>query len=352
MAFMLDKQELKPGLVIFRRSDVDHKQWYCRIKVPDVDRYKTKCLKTVDVVEAQKKAFKEDVSLHVKVEHGIPVFDKPFSQVAREYSDFQKKRAAVGEITQKRWATEDGYINKQLIPYTGNEQITNIGEIRWKDYPLTRRSTGKGRGTNERVSDWTIRAEMATLRSIMLFAAGKKYIPLENTRSFTMRSLKLGKPRGEAFTLEEYRALYTHARTWVIKGKNKKKETNKQARWYRRMFQKFMLFMTNTGLRPPEARNLRWRDCGEPRAGQDGRQFVPISVRGKGKNRVLVAPATVAGYLNDIRELSKKTGPDDFVFTTFEGEPAETLYASLLDDILSEGETNLLYSASGKRRNT
>src|SRR5579862_7699906 len=136
MAFMLDKQELKPGLVIFRRSDVDHKEWYCRIKVPNADRYKTKSLKTTDVVAAKTKAFKEDVSLHIKVEHGIPVFDKAFSQVAKEYSDFQKKRADAGEITQKRWATEDGYINKQLIPYTGNEQITNIGESRWTDYPL------------------------------------------------------------------------------------------------------------------------------------------------------------------------------------------------------------------------
>lgn len=343
---MLDKQELKPGLVIFRRSDVDHNEWYCRIKVPNVDRYKTKSLKTTDVNEARTKAFKEDVSLHIKVEHGIPVFDKPFSQVAKEYSDFQKKRADAGEITQKRWETEDGYINKQLIPYAGNDQITNIGESRWKDYPLTRRSTGKGRGADQRVSDWTIRAEMATFRSIMLFAASKQYIKLENTRVFQMRKLKLGKPRGEAFTLEEYRTLYTHARHWTGKG------TNEQARWYRKMFQKFMLFMANTGLRPPEARNLRWRDCGEVRTGQDGRPFIPVSVRGKGKFRTLVAPATVATYLNDIRELSRKTKPDDFVFTTYDGKPAQTLYASLLDDILGADETNLLYSASGKRRNT
>jgi hypothetical protein len=40
MAFMLDKQEIKDGLVIFRRSDVKHHNWYCRLKVPDVDRYK------------------------------------------------------------------------------------------------------------------------------------------------------------------------------------------------------------------------------------------------------------------------------------------------------------------------
>jgi integrase len=345
MAFILDKQELKPGLVIFRRSDVKHRNWYCRLKVPNADRYKTYCLKTADINVAKDKAFDHDSELRFKVKHAMPIFQKSFSQVAKEYSDFQKQRATAGEITMKRWQTEDGYIRTQLNPYIGNMQITLIGAEKWKAYPLWRRSSGKGRGADKRVSDWTIRAEMAVFRSVMLFAARKKYTS-ENAAIFNMRNLKLGKPRGEAFTPEEYRALYTHARAWV------KKAENKKARWYRQMFQKFMLFMTNTGLRPPEARNLRWRDVGEPRTGKDGRPFVPIGVRGKGKHRILVAPITVATYLGDIKEISKATAPDDFVFTTYDGKPAETLYASLLDDILSENETHLLYGASRKRRST
>ena len=40
MAFLADKEELKPGLVIFRRLDVAHRSWYCRVKLPHSDRYK------------------------------------------------------------------------------------------------------------------------------------------------------------------------------------------------------------------------------------------------------------------------------------------------------------------------
>ncbi|MDB5435849.1 MAG: Integrase, partial [Phenylobacterium sp.] len=29
MAFVTDKEVLKPGLIIFRRADVDHRNWYC-----------------------------------------------------------------------------------------------------------------------------------------------------------------------------------------------------------------------------------------------------------------------------------------------------------------------------------
>ena len=53
MAFVTDKAELKPGLVLFRRGDVDHRMWYCRMKIPKADRYKTVSLKTTDIEVAR-----------------------------------------------------------------------------------------------------------------------------------------------------------------------------------------------------------------------------------------------------------------------------------------------------------
>jgi integrase len=352
---MVNKQELKPGLIIFQRSDVKHDKWHCRIKVPNKDLYKLFSLDTTDVNAAKQEAFRQEMKLHIKVEDGMPIFDKSFAEVAKDYSTFQKQRADAREITLKRWEVEDGYINKQLIPYTGSSQITLVGEDKWKGYPLWRRSNGAGRGIDKRVSDWTVRAEMTTFRSIMLFAASKKHIPDSNTKVFSMRPLKLGKPRGEAFMPDEYRRLYTHARDkWIAKADDKK------ARWYREMFYNFMLIMTNTGLRPPEARNFLRRDKGEPTTGRDGRPFLPITVRGKGKYRVLVAPLSVDTYLarvltladQRLKELGRKPTPDTPVFVTYEGEQAVSLYASLFESLMSKEETNLLYSAASKRRNT
>ena len=48
MAFITDKEELKSGLIIFRRGDVAHRNFYCRIKLPKEDRYKTISLHTAD----------------------------------------------------------------------------------------------------------------------------------------------------------------------------------------------------------------------------------------------------------------------------------------------------------------
>jgi len=49
MAFVTHKEEIKPGLIIFRRADVGHRNWYCRVKLPKADRYKTVSLKTADI---------------------------------------------------------------------------------------------------------------------------------------------------------------------------------------------------------------------------------------------------------------------------------------------------------------
>jgi integrase len=152
------------------------------------------------------------------------------------------------------------------------------------------------------------------------------------------------KPRRDAFTLKEYRKLHTFAREWI------KKSPNAWSKFSRTMFYNFMLIMTNTGMRPTEAKKLRWRDIGDTRLDRQKRPFLPMNVRGKGKFRELVAPHVVAEYLKRIREISKATKPDDFVFTTFEGKPADTLYKGILDDVLDKSE--LLLSPTGKPRST
>jgi len=139
----------------------------------------------------------------------------------------------------------------------------------------------------------------------------------------------------------------------------------------------FMLVMANTGMRPPEARDLRWRDV-DIRTDKHGRQFVCFNVRGKDKFRELVAASNVASYLDRIRELREVTNrrireernaddriskatkvggktidsptPDDFVFTTYKGKRAVTLYGSLIGDLLEQSK--LLFSSSGSRRST
>jgi len=338
MAFLTDIHELKPGLIIFRRTDVKHRNWYCRVKLPQQDRYKSVSLKTADIDAAKERAYDQDVDVRFRIKHDVPIFNRPFSQVAKEYLDLQKERVEAGQIAHHRWQVVDSAIRAQLNPYVGSVQINLIGQDRWEGYALMRQKTGKGQ--NGRVSDASIRTEMSTFRAIMAYAASKKYI---NESQIFKGKLPLAKVRREEFTPEEYRKLHTYARGWV------KKARTVQGTWYRTVAYNFVLIMCNTGMRPPEARNLRWRDVSF-RTDAQGRKFVVLNVRGKGKFRSLVAANNVADYLERIRAIAKATGPDDFVFTTIEGKSSLTLYGSMIDELLKGSE--LVLSSSGKRRST
>jgi integrase len=338
MAFLIDSHELKTGLVIFRRADVKHRNWYCRIKVPRTDRYKTVSLKTADIDAARERAFDQDADVRFRIKHEVPIFNRPFSQIAKDYADLQKERVEAGQIALHRWKVVESVIAAQLNRYIGSVQINLIGQDRWLSYPLWRQRNGKGR--NGRVSDASIRTEMAIFRSIMAYAASKKYIA--DSQMFRGK-LPLAKVRREEFTPEEYRKLHTFARGWV------KKARKPVQTWYRTVAYNFVLIMCNTGMRPPEAKNLRWRDVAI-RTDQQGRKFVVLHVRGKDKFRNLVAAHNVADYLERIRAIGKATGPDDFVFTTSTGKRAATLYRTLIGQLLTE--SGLLRSSSGSQRST
>ncbi len=339
MAFIADKEELKPGLVIFRRADVAHRNWYCRVKLPRLDRYKTISLKTSDISLARERAFDHDADVRFRIKHDVPVFNRSFADVAEEFLKLQERRAATGQIGASRVANMRSVINNPLQTYVGTTQVHLIGQDKWRDYPTFRREKGKGR-IREMVSESTIRWETAIFRAVMNFAADKRYIG-EHQRFKEMPALKT--MRRDAFTLEEYRALHTAGRAWVKRAKSER------WKWYRTVTYNFVLILCNTGMRPPEARNLRWRDVSRT-ADREGRDIVVLNVRGKGKTRMLVAPASVGDYIDRVRKISKATQPDDHVFTNHDGERSITLYAKSIENLLREAE--LLTGPSGTPRTT
>ncbi|MCC7036430.1 MAG: site-specific integrase, partial [Alphaproteobacteria bacterium] len=370
-SFLTDVQQLKSGLILFRRSDVQHKNWYCRIKVPSTSRYKTVSLKTSNVREATDKAFDLDGEIRFKVKHQVPVFDKSFAEVAQEFSDLQKRKAGIGEITMDRWETVDGHIRLHLIPYMKNAQITSVTENHWTEYPFWRKENNAPRRSqkkhplhkkpketkdNEEIehkpaSNGSVRHEMVTFRAILNYAATKNYIRENQVPKGDMPE---NKNRREAFNPQEWKKLHTYAREdW------KDEPTKALHVWYRNMAYVFMLIMGNTGMRNAEARNLRWRDI-DVRKTKDGRSFVVMNVRGKGKYRELIAASNVVEYLDRIKalfiEAQKKRlkpseqkqelgpKPEDAVFTIFNGKGAISLYDDLIRDLLIKSD--LVYGST------
>ena len=330
MSFITDKEELKPGLIIFRRGDVSHRNFYCRIKLPKDDRYKTIALGTPDRDAARDRAFDHDADVRFRLKHDVPVFNRPFRQVAEEFIAVQQRRADTGEISAARVKNLKNVLLGALDRYVGSTQIHLVGQDRWAGYPTWRRENGKGRHRAQ-ISDATIDFEMGAFNAAMNFAIRKRYVPA-NQRFEGKPKLKTR--RRDEFTLEEYRKLHTAGRAWI------KKATTAPGTWARTMCYNFMLIMCNTGMRPPEAKNLRWRDI-MPAKDRDGKEIVVLYVQGKGKSRKLVAPKSVGDYLDRIRAISKATGQDDAVFTTISGKPAKYLFEDAVEKLLTSADVKI-----------
>lgn len=354
MAFIVDAKELKKGLIIFRRGDLQTRTWYCRVRVTKDDKYKVSSLKTTDVETATERAFDKDAELRILIKHQVPIFNRPFSQVAQEFIDWQTKRAGAKQITDGRVRNLKNIISSALNPYVGTVQITHVNADHWKEYPIWRhnnvKKASRAKGTKDdtktseqikpSISDATIKAEMKTFRQILTYAAEKNYIK-EN--QIPRDRIPTATVRREDFTPDEYRKLHTFARTWLTKGRSD------MHLWYRTIVYNFVLIMCNTGMRPPEARNLCWRDL-SVRTDEQGRKFVVLNVRGKGKHRSLVAAGNVAEYFERIRKIAKVTGPDDPIFHNWDGSSPDGLYAKPIVTLLKDA--GLLISSSGKRRST
>jgi integrase len=335
--------------------------WYCRMKIPKADRYKTVSLKTTDIDVARERAFDQDADIRFRLKHDVPVFNHPFREVGREYLLAQEARARRGEISAARPKKVRAIIDGALDRYVGSTQVHLIGDELWGGYPAWRRENGAGRNrrngvrevtadlaqafadkeaerrtkvqqtlgirvlkpievepSEERtvpfISDSTIRLEMSIFGAVMNYAIKKRYVPA--SQRFDERP-KLKAMRRDEFTLEEYRKLHTVGRKWIG-------EADKPSSiWYRTVTYNMILIACNTGMRPAEMKNLRWRDV-MPAKDRDGREIVVLFVQGKGKSRNLVAPKSVGEYLERIRAIAKATEPDDRVFTNVTGKPAIT----------------------------
>ncbi len=96
MSFVTEKEELKPGLILFRRGDVEHRMWYCRMKDAEGRPLQTVSLKTSDKEAARERAFDQDADVRFRIKHDVPVFNRPFRDVAHEYLLTQEARAQRG----------------------------------------------------------------------------------------------------------------------------------------------------------------------------------------------------------------------------------------------------------------
>lgn len=170
-------------------------------------------------------------------------------------------------------------MNKHILPFCGDDELNKIGTGLGERYCVHRTTEamaqidGNGKAGSPPARS-TLLQEVVILRQVLKHAAGENWIPF--APSLPTPFLKHTKRERRAwFSPEEYKRLYSATRRRIKDGKRP---------GWKKMYEElhdYVLFMTNTGLRPDEAKRLFVGDVALEQDPALKQTILVLDVRGK-----------------------------------------------------------------------
>jgi integrase len=192
-------------------------------------------------------------------------------------------------------ARTDGH----LIPFFGNMVLPEITSGKVNEYRIRRLEESKAQ-RGKPLAHNTMHQEIVTLRQIFKTALRHGWIDHLPDLSEPYRSSPKISHRAW-FSPEEYKQLYEATRKRALDPKQPR------FRWEAEQLHDYVLFATNTGLRPDEAMRLQFRDVMVVEDEGSGQTILEIEVRGK---RGVGYCKSTAGAVHPFERLKARTRPD------------------------------------------
>jgi integrase len=239
-------------------------------------------------------------------------------------------------------------LDNHLLPFFGDEVLSDITPGMVQDYRIHRMKTGRKLRDGAAVKDGhanaekkeapkpparsTLHQEIVVLRQVLKTANRHRW--LDYLPDLSSPYGVSGKISHRAwFSPEEYKQLYEATRD---RAKNPRKE-----RWRKASenLHDFVLFMVNTGMRPDEALRLEFRDVAIVTDEATGERILEIAVRGK---RGVGWCKSMPGAVTPFRRLRERN----------DGQPTDRLFPALQREIFNAilDELKLKTDREGQRR--
>jgi len=268
-----------------------------------------------------------------KQENAEPLFPKKFKEVAEAFLAEQcfRNRVVDGDrkgLSDGRLHYQHNVVRRWFIPYFGDWYIDRITKAKvdkfWKwriDYWTTEEGKAEQRKRRKAVavqpSSTTLNEEKISLKQVFNFAVEEGWLG-RNAMPVVRLPIKVTPVSREPFSEDEWKKLYGYIISeWLFTAPTEEKLRA------RRRVQARVIATMKTGMRPPEASNLRWRDVGEYVEPGTTDRYAQLFVRGKNKYRDLIADEDVLKYLESWKKTSLHTKKYDYVFSNDKGESAK-----------------------------
>jgi len=272
------------GKVKLYRRDDGSENWFCSTFLQGKNRRKS--TKTDSLSHAEEIAEDWYLELRGKSRAGLLQAEgKAFNAAAEAFmADYEA--SIEGQRSPKWIAEHKAHIENHLKPFFGKYTVPEIDQDRAQEYrvhrfqnPYIRKpakaDTDKPRPAPRPTAHKTIENEIITLRMILKFCVRKAWLKAAPDVSAPYQKQKKVGHR-PWFAPEEYSALYRA--TGAYKNRSTLRDWE---RWNAEQLHDLVLFLSNTGLRPDEAKNLEHRDIAMVRDLATRELILEIAVRGK-----------------------------------------------------------------------
>jgi integrase len=320
-----------------------------------------------------------------KVDNNLEIKSNDFAQLYKSWWD--RERPSKG-VPRRKYI--EGTAERYLLPYFGEVlngiSITSMTDLHFEDYwswrigywdrdegrkNLSTASKRKNNHDNQRhskkgniakhPSNKTLQMEQSLMKQKIWWGHRRGIIDRQPyiKAPKDAATKNLDKARRPTFDVSEFRQLYRLMREWVkgeVVGEQPRKNGNfAKSRavikrphsmhiWHRNLIRNYVLFMENSGLRPNEARQLRYKDI---RINDDGSRYLYIQPTTKTGERDTYPLSSAFRYLERVKDQSEYTSPDDLIFGDRDGKPVEN-FNKTFTNLLTEND--LIYDTNGRRR--
>lgn len=370
--------------MIYRR--MGSPKYQMRLKIPNKSGYVIQSTKERDVLLAEDFARKSYASLTYKIENNLDIGTYNFEKFYKTWWKRERPSKSPSRISYI-----EGTFRRYFIPYftevLSNKSITTLTDMDFEDYWNWRinywvseegqenlnavenrknnlgnqRHSKKGNVKKSRPADKSLYMEQSLLKQIFWWGHRRGIVHrqpyIKAPRDAAQKNLRTA--RRPTFELDEWRKLYRHMRKWV-NSKNVGELNRKGGRYaktrkgytrahslhifQRNLIRNYILFMANSGMRPNEARQMRWGDI---RVNPQGHKFIYVRATTKTGFRETIPLPHAFKYLDRIKEQSEFTAVEDLVFANREGKSVEN-FGKTFKKLLTD--TNLLLDDEGRTR--
>ena len=335
-----------PRVSVFRRGG----RFYARFRIQnktisDGKLYITETLKTSNEDEANQKAFERLLEIKIAEKRGSSLNRHTVADAIDEFIAEYEDKLAKGlsghtknmlrlyrKSICRYWKEYVGKIPLASISLADMESYENWRASYWQNWidaqkarkrgsvPIRLRSDGSIRlpsNAKLRASNRTVGWEINSFKSFLGWAR-RKGLYQGDAILFVFKNGSSS--RRSAFTPLEYNRITSVMRrkSWMKVGKH---QNDPRLARYRKMLRAYVLFLSNTGLRVGEARNVRWQDVtfAKNKEGEETcKVWVAQSYSKVQKRREVVGMAKSAGVIRELQADRRSTNdfsqPSDFIW--------------------------------------